>query len=241
MIGTLLNVAGILIGGMVGLARRKPMSPVNEAFAKVALAAFTVLCGLRLTWMSLHGPFGAVLKQLTIIVLALILGRLTGRLLGLQRRSNKLGRKARETISAPATTDRSKSAAGFETCAALFCAAPLGMVGAVVDGLNSPPYFYPLGIKGVIDGLAAMSFISIFGSSVLVSALPVLALQGTITLLCWRWLEPVLCAHGLIDPVNGVAGLLVFSVALVMLGLKKIELTDYLPSLIFAPVIAALW
>ena len=35
-----------------------------------------------------------------------------------------------------------------------------------------------------------------------------------------------------------VSGLLIFSVALVLLGLKKIELTDYLPTLVLAPVLA---
>ena len=57
MIGTALNVAGILVGGLAGLARRKPLSPANESFFKVALGAFTVFYGLRLTWMSLNGSF----------------------------------------------------------------------------------------------------------------------------------------------------------------------------------------
>jgi uncharacterized membrane protein YqgA involved in biofilm formation len=44
--------------------------------------------------------------------------------------------------------------------------------------------------------------------------------------------------HDLINPINAVGGLLVFSVALVMLGLKRIELADYLPSLVIAPLLA---
>jgi uncharacterized membrane protein YqgA involved in biofilm formation len=46
--------------------------------------------------------------------------------------------------------------------------------------------------------------------------------------------------HNLVDSVNAVGGLLVFSVALVMLGLKRIALADYLPSLIVAPLLT-LW
>ena len=34
---------------------------------------------------------------------------------------------------------------------------------------------------------------------------------------------------------------MVFSVALVILELKKIELADYLPSLAFAPLLAWVW
>jgi hypothetical protein len=56
-----------------------------------------------------------------------------------------------------------------------------------------------------------------------------------------RWAEPLLREQGLVDPVNAVGGLLVFCVALIILELKKIELTDYLPSLAFAPLITWLW
>ncbi len=237
MIGTILNTAGILIGGGVGLARRRSLSVPNEAFFKVALSAFTVFYGLRLTWLSLGGSWGQVLKQLCIAVLALMLGKAVGSLLRLQKMSNRLGQRARERIAAASASPAKRPDEGFKTCAALFCAAPLGILGAIQGGLTSPEYFYPLAIKAVMDGLAAMGFVSLFGWGVLLSALPVLALQGTITLLCSRWLEPFLHAHELVDSVNAVGGLIVFSVALVMLGLKKIELTDYLPSLLFAPLL----
>src|SRR5512137_858735 len=77
MIGTALNVAGILIGGVTGLVRRKPLSPANESFFKVGLGVFTVFYGLRLTWISVNGTFLQVLKQLLIAVLALMLGKMT--------------------------------------------------------------------------------------------------------------------------------------------------------------------
>src|SRR5262245_37051147 len=128
MIGTILNVAGILIGGIVGLTRRKPLSPATESFFKVVLGAFTVFYGLRLTWISLNGSFLQILKQLLIAVLAMILGKLTGRLLGLQRLSNHLGRAARQRITTAKPGDPARLGEGFKACAALFCAAPLGIL-----------------------------------------------------------------------------------------------------------------
>ena len=239
MLGTILNVAGIVVGGGAGLAKRRPLSPGNEVFFKTALVAFTVFYGLRLTWLSLNGSFWQILKQLVIVLLALTLGRLTGRLLGLQKLSNRVGQWARGQITGAKPADPRRVSVGFLTCAALFCAAPLGLVGAVQDGLSS--YFYPLGVKGVMDGLAAMGFVSLFGWGVVLAALPVLALQGTVSLVCAQLLGPWLAAHGLADSVNAAGGLLVFCVALVMLGLKRIELTDYLPSLVFAPLITWVW
>jgi len=236
MIGTALNVAGILIGGLVGLARRKPLSPVNESFFKVTLGVFTVFYGLRLTWISVNGTFLQISKQLLIAVLALMLGRIAGQLLHLQKMSNSLGRQARERMSASKPADPRQLSEGFKTCAALFCAAPLAVLGSVQDGLSG--YYSPLAVKAVMDGLATMSFISMFGWGVMFAALPVLVFQGTITLVCAQYFRPLLETHYLVDSVNTAGGLLVFSVALVILQLKKIELADYLPSLVFAPLLA---
>ena len=68
-----------------------------------------------------------------------------------------------------------------------------------------------------------------------------LVYQGTIVILM-RFCEPVLGQQpGVVDSIGAVSGLLVFCVALVILGLKKIELADYLPSLVIAPALAWLW
>jgi uncharacterized protein len=240
MIGTFLNVGGILTGGLLGLTRRKPLSPASESYFKVVLGALTVFYGLRLTWESLSGSFFEVLKQLCLVILALSLGKLAGRGLHLQKFSNRLGQKARESISSARVDDPQRFNNGFKTCAALFCAAPLGILGSVQEGLSFSEFFYPLAIKAVMDGLAAMGFVTLFGRGVLLAALPVLAFQGSLTLVSARLLEPILSLHNLLNSVNAVGGLLVFCVALVMLGLKRIELADYLPSLIVAPLLTYL-
>ncbi len=239
MTGTILNVAGILIGSGVGLARRKPLAPANESFLKVTLGAFMVFYGLRLTWISLNGPFLQIIKQLLVVILALMCGKITGRLLRFQQMSNALGRTAREHIAATPPGGSARVDAGFKTCATLFCAAPLGMLGAVQDGLSE--YIAPLALKAVVDGLAAMGFVSLFGWGVMLAALPVLAVQGSISLVCAHFLKPFLENHSLVEPVNAAGGLLVFSVALVVLGLKRIELADYLPSLAFAALLGWLF
>ena len=240
MIGTLLNVTGILTGGLVSLIRRRPLTPASEAYFKVVLSAFTVFYGLRLTWLSLSGTVWQVLRQILVVVLALMLGKLTGHLLRLQKMSNRLGQRARRHIAEVKPGEKVPPGTGFKTCAALFCAAPLGILGSIQDGLSHSDYFYPLAIKAVIDGLATMGFVSLFGWGVMLSALPVLAFQGTLTLVFSKFAQPFLLAHNLIDSVNAVGGLLVFCVALVMLGLKRIELADYLPSLAVAPLLASI-
>jgi uncharacterized membrane protein YqgA involved in biofilm formation len=241
MIGTFLNAAAIVVGGIFGQTRAKPLSAATESYFKTVLGAFTVFYGLRLTWVSVSGSLFEVLKQFAIIILALSLGKLAGRCLHLQKLSNRVGRHARERLSSAQPNDPERFGKGFRTCAALFCASPLGILGSVQDGLSLSEYFYPLAIKAVMDGLATAGFVLLFGPGVLLSALPVLALQGTITLLAARVLEPILSLHNLVNSVNAVGGLLVFCVALVILGLKRIELADYLPSLVVAPLLTLLW
>jgi uncharacterized membrane protein YqgA involved in biofilm formation len=163
----------------------------------------------------------------------------------LQRFSNQLGQAARQHLATAnpnpdaGVGPRRPPAEGFKVCAALFCAAPLGVLGAVQDGLSQ--YWYPLGIKAVMEGLAVMGFVRMFGWGVLLSALPVLAWQGTVTLVCSHWLGTFLAERHLLDAVNATGGLLVFSVALLILQIKRFDVADYLPSLLIAPVLAWLW
>jgi uncharacterized membrane protein YqgA involved in biofilm formation len=238
--GTIINAAAIVLGGLAGLCMRRGIPPATQNWLKVALGALTVILGLRLTWISLNGPILTFFKQLGIVVLAMMLGKITGRLLRLQRGSNRLGQFARERCAAARPGSRGQFNDAFTVCALLFCVAPLGPLGAVADGLGG--HYGPLIVKAVMDGLAAMGFVSLFGWGVLVSALPVLAFQGTISLLCLQYAEPFLRIHGgLADAVLATAGLLIFSVALLIFEARRVEVADYLPSLAFAPLLAWFW
>jgi uncharacterized protein len=92
-----------------------------------------------------------------------------------------------------------------------------------------------------MDGLATMSFAALFGWGVILSAVPVLVFQGTITLVCAHSLAPFLQAHSLADSVNATGGLLIFCVALLIFEVRKVPVTDYLPSLVFAPLLTWLF
>lgn len=236
MLGTILNVAAIAAGGLAGLMIKRQPSAAAQSFLKTVLGALTVFFGLRLTVLSMGGSFGHVLKQLGIVLLSLSLGSLTGKLLHLQKASNRIGNLTRERMVRATPGNPQRFTDGFVVCSLLFCAAPLGILGAIHNGLL-PDYFYPLAIKAVMDGLAAMSFAMMFGWGVILSAVPVLVFQGTITLVCARSLAPFLHTHGLTDSIYATGGLLIFCVALLIFEVRKVPVTDYLPSLVFAPML----
>lgn len=239
MLGTILNVTGIILGGLAGRFLKKQPSPATQNYLKVLLGSATLFFGLRLVWLGLNGPFTQVAKQFATALLALILGRLIGKLFGLQKFSNRLGRNARDTIARAANGNQPAWSDGFNTCTALFCAAPLAVFGAVADGLGG--HWQPLVIKAVMDGMATLGFVLMFGGSVVFAALPVLVYQGTITLLCLKHLRPWLEQRNLVESVIVTDGWLIVFVALVIFEIRKIELTDYLPALAIAPLLTWCW
>jgi uncharacterized membrane protein YqgA involved in biofilm formation len=240
VLGTILNVAAIVLGGLAGLLVKKQLSASAQNYFKTVLGLATVIIGLRLTWLSINGPVGHILKQLTIVLLSLILGNMLGKLLRLQKASNHIGQLARDRMARATPENPRRFTDGFIVCTSLFCAAPLGILGAIHNGLL-PDYFYPLAVKAVMDGLAAMAFAAIFGWGVIFSAVPVLVFQGTITLICAHSLAPFLEAHHLIDSVNATGGLVIFCVSLLIFDVRKVHVTDYLPSLFFAALLTWLW
>lgn len=238
MIGTLLNAAAIVVGGVAGLTTTRQLSSVNQTALKILMGVFTTYVGLSMVWQGLNGTFAQVLKQLGIVLLALILGNVTGKLLRLQKSLNRLGQHARQRLSSARPDSPHRVNDGFVTCSILFCVSPMAFLGGLHDGLGGN--YKILATKAVMDGLATMAFVTTFGWGTIMSALPVVACQGTITLLA-QTLRPFLETHALVDSINATGGFLVFSIALIILELKKVELADYLPSLVYAPLLAWLW
>jgi len=236
IIGAFLNATGILFGSLFGLSRRESLSARAQFIFRNALGVATVFFALRLVWLSINGTFLSCLKQLFIAALAITLGSLLGKLLGLQKISNYLGRYATRLLSSAQSDPYRKMADGFCACTILFWAAPLGLLGAVADGLSG--YYYLLAIKGVMDGLAMTSFVKMFRWPAAMSAIPVFALLGFITLACQLYARPFLEARALIDSVNAAAGLVACAVALVIYEVRRVELANFLPALVVAPLLA---
>lgn len=238
MIGTAINVGGIVAGALAGLLRRKPLSASSQQFFKVALGVYTVWVGLRLAVLSLHGGVWDIARQLLTAILAMILGRLLGKLLGIQRGLNQLGQMANVRLAAIGANSRLAAGDGFLATTVLFCAAPLAMLGPIPDGLMGD--WRPLALKAAMDGLVAWSLAPAFRGSVLLAALPMVALQVSIARVAYL-VEPTLRTYSLIDSVTLVCGLLIFCVALMIFAIRKVELGNYLPSLAIAPILAWLW
>jgi len=239
VIGAYLNALGIFVGALFGLSTVAPVSARAQQFFKSVLGLFTALYGLRLIYENTHGPFMAGVKQLLIAVVAVVLGNWVGRLLRLQKLSNRIGHHAASFLHAAQKNPPGRPVDGFLSATILFCAAPLGILGAVADGLADGPlgYFYLLLLKGVMDGLAMVTFVKLFRWPAALSAIPVFIFLNGITYALHFGLKPWLDANFLTPSINLAAGFITCMITLVILEIRKVELNSYLPAIFIAPAL----
>jgi uncharacterized protein len=235
--GTLINVAALLAGALVGLGTRKEPDASTQNALRLILGLFIVWTGVRIVWVSLNGTFWQALGQFGLAALSLSLGHATGNLLKIQSGLNRLGHFAKQILSTQSGSGpANRPPAGiFLACTIVFAANPLGLYGALLEGMRQ--HWEVLTIKAVLDGLSALVFARSLGWPVLLAALPVLAVQGTVTLLA-QLAGQHLFTVPMTEAVGATGGLLVFSVALIVWNTRKVKLADYLPAFVYAPLLA---
>ncbi|MGH7941128.1 MAG: DUF554 family protein [Limisphaerales bacterium] len=232
--GPVINAIGILLGAFIGLTWHKAPSLRTQLFFRNVIGGFTLFFGLRLIYLSVGGTFWSGAKGILIAFLSVIFGFLAGKLLRFQRMSNYLGRLAGSAIAAAQRNPGVKSSDAFNACAILFCAAPLGIIGAVTDGLSG--YFYFLAVKAAMDALAMLGFVRIFDWPAALSALPVLVFFSVISLTLQFHVKPYLTA-GEQDSIGAAAGLVACIITVVIFEARRVELANFLPALVIAPLV----
>ena len=238
-LGTFINAVCILLGGMLGLRLRRQLSARVQLKFRYFLALLTVVAAGGMIYKGAtdgDAGFGRFLGRFGIVFVALITGALVGRLLGFQKQLNKLGAYARERLS-KSDEDGKGVSEGFVTCTILFCVGPMSLVGPIEDGLGRGVPFALLA-KSAMDGVATLAMAPRFGWGVMLAVIPVVSLQGTVTLLA-RSFEPLKDNPELLASVSLTGGMMVMTIVLVILEIRKVPLADYLPALIVAPLMAS--
>ena len=242
-LGTLFNVACILIGGVVGLRLSRQIPEDTQRRIRRYLAGLTVIAGGYMMAQGLYGGwkgsdgFWMFLLLGFIALLAISFGNLIGTELKLQERLDQLGQEAKRRLTKTDDVD-SRFSDGFVTCTVLFTVGPMSLLGCVEDGLGNVPTI--LIVKSVMDGIATLCFAPRFGAGVLLSAVPLLAYQGTVTMLASHLVfmreEPMMLAI-----FNLTGGMLVLTIVLVILEIQKVPLANYLPALVIGPALTWWW
>jgi uncharacterized membrane protein YqgA involved in biofilm formation len=222
--GTLLNLATVLAGGLVGtfLGDRLPPRLRDNVVAGVGL--FVAVMGVK---------FAIDTASLLYLLGAVLVGGILGSLVGIERRLNELGNVIQRRFATPGRT--STIAEGFVTASIVFCVGPLTFLGAIRNGLSGDASL--LAIKSVLDGFSAIAFAATLGWGVLLSLAVILVYQGGLA--AGASVFASLLTDAQLREMNAVGGLLLVGVGLKLLKIRDVQVADYLPAIAVAPLLVA--
>jgi uncharacterized membrane protein YqgA involved in biofilm formation len=235
--GTAVNVATVLVGASVGVLAGHRLPSRTRDLVTDALGLVTLLIA-GLSTVAVNDPALAAKvgshAPLLIVLGSLVLGGIVGSLLRLEQRVEALGGWLQGRLSeASDSAGRARFIEGFVTASLVFCTGPLTILGSLSDGLGRGAD--QLYLKATLDGFAAIAFAASFGWGVAASALTVLVIQGSITVV-GAVLGNVLPDAGL-AAVTASGGLMLVGVALRLLRIREIAVADLLPGLLVAPLL----
>jgi uncharacterized protein len=226
MTGTFINVIAILIGGTLGLLFGSRIPEKLKTTVIAGMGLFTMAMGLQMFFDS---------ENQLIVLGALILGALTGEWLGVEDRLQSLGgaleRKFSKDTEAGAGSNFIR---GFMVTSLLFCIGPMAILGSIQDGLSGD--YNLLAVKSTLDGFGAIAFASTLGIGVMFSSIIVLIYQGGISLLAAQL--STIITDPMMNEMTATGGVLLLGLGISnLLEIKKIRVGNFLPALIFAPLI----
>ena len=192
-VGTLINVAAVLLGALLGLAIGHRIPERTRDVVTDCLGLVTLLMAALSAFEVTSPALAQALppgSPVLVVLGSLLLGSIIGSLLGIEAWLGSLagrlhGRLARQRPSSDAIDPdehaaRERFIDGWLTTSLLFCVGPLAVLGSLSDGMGRG--VDQLVLKSALDLFAALAFASTFGIGVAFSAVSVLVVQGALTL-----------------------------------------------------------
>ena len=221
-IGTAINVAAVLVGGGIGTLVGTKLPEGMRRTAMQAIGIVTLLVGVS-NFLEYSNPL--------VPLVSVVLGLVVGELLGIEDSLKRFGDYLEKRFS----RGESPVSQAFVTTSLLFCVGPLTVIGSLEDGLTGD--YELLALKSALDFIAALTFASVLGWGVLLSAGTVLIVQGSLTLGA-GFLKPVV-TDAMISAATASGGVLIVGLGLMLLELKEVRVANMLPALLFAPLLVA--
>jgi len=233
--GTLLNIATVLIGGLVGLRFGANLPERIRLTIIAGLGLFTAAIGIQM-FLKTENPI--------IVLSSLLVGGILGEWWRIEDRLKGLGATLERRFTGKGSTVERVDALqgslfirGFLTASLVFCVGPMTILGSIQDGLTGD--YSLLAIKAVLDGFAAMAFAASLGVGVLFSILVILVYQGGLTLLAAQ--AQMLITPAMMSEMTAVGGILLIGIAISnLLELKPIRVANFLPALLIAPLVVGI-
>ncbi|MDA3847420.1 MAG: DUF554 domain-containing protein [Vallitaleaceae bacterium] len=223
MLGTYVNTAIIIIGSLIGLLLKNGLNEKYKITIMHGVALAVLFIGISTTINGMQNGGEPIL-----FIISLVIGGILGELIDLDLRLKHLG----EMLQSKVGKGEHNIAAGFVTASLLFCVGTMAILGSLDSGLRGNHDM--LYAKSVLDGVTAIILTSTLGIGVIFSAISVLVYQGAITLFA-GFLEPYLTTE-IIREISIIGGILIFSLGINMLEIKKIKTANLLPAILIPPL-----
>lgn len=224
-LGTALNTGTVIAGTTVGLIFGRLIPESLQRTIQIAVGLFVIVIGMQMA-LKTRNPL--------VLLVSVLIGVVAGELLRIDAGLQALARWAEQRTRRDGQPGRVSLA--FITTTLIFCVGPLTVLGSFLDGTRGDITL--LAIKSTLDGVTSIVFAATLGWGVYLSALSVLIVQGTLTLIA------VLVHAGLSDletaELTAAGGIAVLAIGLGLLDIKAIKVANFLPALIVAPLLAAL-
>lgn len=225
--GTLVNVGAVIIGSLAGLLLKRGLPPRFKAIIFQGIGLVTFIIGVQGA-MAVDSA-----RHLMEVIFAILLGGLLGEAINLQGSLEKLG----AWIKSRAHNADHRFTEGMVTAFLIFCIGPMTIVGALDEGIRGDASV--LFAKSVLDLFMSMALASSLGLGVLFSIIPLFVFQYGITLLG-------IGAQGMFSEVviaqmTAVGGVLILGLGIDILELRKLQVANMLPALLFVILFAILF
>jgi uncharacterized membrane protein YqgA involved in biofilm formation len=216
MIGTLVNTSAVVVGSGIGLVFKKNLPEKYQTIYFQGVGLFTLLLGVKMA-LDISSPL--------LVILSLVLGGFAGMKMQLELRTEQLG----EYIKAKTQSKNDRFTEGLITGFLLFCMGSMTIVGAIEEGFGKTSDL--LLTKSIMDFFSSIMLASGLGIGVLFSSLLVLLFQGGITLLVSLIGKDI--PPAIISEITVVGGIILIGLSIHLLKIKKIEVINFLPALLF--------
>lgn len=228
MLGTIVNAAAILAGGLLGLLIKGGLKDGLRSTLSSAIALSVIFVGIS-------GALGGMLDPESndiLFIISMVIGALLGEWIGIERRLETLGNFLQSKLQKGGGDGESTFSQGFVTASLLYCVGTMAIMGSIESGVKGE--YGILFAKSILDGIMAIVLASTLGMGVLFSAVSVFIYQGILTMLAVS-VSPYLTAD-MLREISIVGGILITGLGLNQLGVTKIRVGNLLPAIVI-PVI----
>lgn len=234
-LGTFINAFAILLGGILGIVCKRFLKE-NYQDTIIKATGFSVI---------FLGAAGTLSKMLTVlpngslasngsmvIIISLTVGALFGEIINLDAQFERFGEWLKHKTGSDGDNQFTN---GFVSASLTVCIGAMAIMGSIQDGMYGD--YSILLAKAILDFIIVLIMASSMGKGCIFSFIPVVVLQGSITLLAAS--VSAFMTDTILHNISLVGNILIFCVGINLVWPNTIKVANLLPALVVA--VAMVW